>query len=130
MKKVTKERASTYRQEIYRKVEQLKELCLKAGYPDLLFGGSPIEVYRTCGKKNCKCQEGGEKRHGPYQAIQVCREGKQRHITLKKDESDFFNMAKHYQYQMQNRRRVISTQEDILRKLDEMLEARVIWDKK
>jgi len=63
-KPVTKEQVSRYRQEVNRQIEKLKTLALKAGYPDLLFGGVPCEVYRTCGKSTCRCAR-AEERHGP-----------------------------------------------------------------
>ncbi len=130
MKKVDKERVSRYRKEVSGKSEEIKRLCLKAGFEDALLGGSPVETWKKCGKPNCKCKEGGERRHGPYLAVQIRREGQQRNLTLKKSEEHFFAMAKHYQYQIRNRRRVIVLQAEVLESFDKMIEARTIWDKK
>lgn len=130
MKKVSKDQVSRYRQEISRLLDDIKRLSLKAGYQDLLFGGTPIEVYRTCGKENCCCSKGGENRHGPYKAIQIRHSGIQRQITLKRDEGVFFEMAKNHQYQVANRERIIELQRSLVDKLNKMLEARTIWDKK
>ena len=33
--------------------------------------------YRKCGKKNCRCQQGGELRHGPYYVGRKLVDGKQ-----------------------------------------------------
>lgn len=130
MKKVSKEQVSRYRQDVSKLLDEIKRLTLKAGYQDLLFGGTPIEVYRTCGKENCRCSQGGDNRHGPYRAIQIRHGGIQRQITLRKDEGAFFEMAKNHQYQVANRERLVELQKSLLDKLNAMLEARTIWDKK
>ncbi len=41
------------------------------------------EVYRKCGKPSCKCAHGEE--HGPYPALSVNREGKQKIVMVKKN---------------------------------------------
>ena len=122
------ERISKYRQEIARHTMELKNLCMKVAHSDLLFGGTPVEVFRTCGKKTCHCFQ--DKKHGPYKAIQIRRDGKQRQITLRKEETFYYEMAQHYQYQIENRKRIEGLQEKILALIDEIIEARTIWDKK
>ena len=129
MKKVTAEQASRYRQEISHLIVKLKRLCLKAGHRDLLFKGTPIEVYRKCGKTQCRCAAGGESRHGPYQVIQIWDEGKQGQVSLKRSEGKYFEMAKHYQSQRQNRQKIIEIQREILERLEQMIETRCIWHK-
>lgn len=104
-------------------------LCLKAAHDDLLLRGTPVLTYKTCGKQNCKCREGGDKRHGPYFAVQMRREGKQRNLTLKASEEHFFNMAQHYQYQMSNRRKIVAIEAELLDEYDKVIKARTIWDK-
>ena len=102
---------------------------LKAGFEDVLLGGTPVETYKTCGKVSCKCTEGGDRRHGPYLAVQIRHEGKQRNLTLKQAERHFFEMAQHYQYQIRNRRKLKALQAELLEAFDKMIEARTIWDK-
>lgn len=130
MKKVTKEHISRFKQDIHHTTEKLKKLCLAAaddGEP--LLAGTPVPTYKTCGKPNCKCQQGGENRHGPYLAVQIRKDGKQRNLTLKTSESHFFEMAREYQRQVGNRESIRVLSQELLEKVDRILEARMIWDK-
>lgn len=129
MKNITNEQISRYRQSVARLIERLKELSLKAAYKDTLFHGTPLEFYKCCGRKGCHCAKGGEHRHGPYRAIQIWVDGRQRQVGLRKDEGHYHEMAQHYQYQQQNRSDVVKTMDDLLQLLDEMLEARTICSK-
>lgn len=55
------------------------------------------EVYRRCGKKNCKCSEG--KLHGPYPALSVNKNGKTKIVMIKGvDETLVVKEAKRYRY--------------------------------
>lgn len=130
MKKVNKEYLSRYRQVVAIKSAEMKDLCLGVAQEDALLAGTPVRTYKTCGKIGCKCQKGGEYRHGPYLAVQIRHEGKQRNLTLKQSESKFFDMAREYQNQMANRQKLVDKQREMLEEVDKMIEARIIWDKK
>ena len=130
MKKTSKGQASRFRQEMCLQLEKLKGCCLKSGHCDLLFGGTPVEFYKKCGKAGCRCEQGGESRHGPYRGIQLWRDGKQKHISLRRDEWRYYEMAQHYQYQQANRAKIVELQEELLVLVDRMIEARTIWNKK
>jgi hypothetical protein len=130
MKRVSKDFLSKFRQDVHQKGEDLKRLCLVAAEESALLAGTPVKTYKTCGKANCKCSVGGDHRHGPYMAVQIRKDGAQRNLTLKKTEAHFFEMAREYQRQMSNREKIISLQEELLQKVDKMIEARVIWNKK
>jgi hypothetical protein len=130
MKKLNKEYLSRFRQEVQRTAEKLKEACLAAAGESPLLAGTPVRTYKTCGKPNCKCQQGGDSRHGPYLAVQIRREGKQRNLTLRQSEGHFFEMAQEYQRQAQNRESIKELGRELLEKVDKMIEARTIWDKK
>jgi hypothetical protein len=129
MKTVSKERVSRFRREIARLTEELKARCLKAAHVDLIFQGTPQEVYRRCGKANCRCATGDGYRHGPYRVIHTRREGKQRQISLKQSEQHYYQMAQHYQYQYHNRLEIQHLQSEILEQVDKMLRERTIWEK-
>jgi hypothetical protein len=124
-----REEISRYRKQVCQLLAKLKFLAFKAGYRDRLFQGVPCEVMRTCGKKNCRCMQGGQ-RHGPYKVVQVWRENCSRQLSLKKGEEQYFEMAKRYQFQQQNRRQVAQLLQEILAAVDAMLERRTIWNKK
>ena len=130
MKKPDKSWLSRYRQEVHRKNEELKRLFLKAAFDDPLLAGTPGKTLKTCGKENCKCRNGGDDRHGPYLAVQIRKDGKQRNMTLKASEARFFEMAQHYQYQRNNRRKILALHSELLEEYDKIIEARTIWDKK
>lgn len=130
MKTVAKERVSRFRQGVVKLIEELKRCCLKVGHEDLVFKGTPQEVYRRCGKSNCRCAGSDEFRHGPYRAIHTWHEGHQKQISLSKSEQHYYKMAQHYQYQYHNRQEIQRLQEEIMKAVDAMLGARTIWEKK
>jgi len=99
--KLTKQTLSRYRQEFRRLQKEIDRLTSRCLFDDPLIQATPGEVYRTCGKKTCKCMQDKDKRHGPYLVIQVYRDGKQRQISLKKEQKDTWDKAKHYQFQIE-----------------------------
>ena len=59
--------------------------------------GLPHLIYRTCGKKNCKCTKGD--RHGPYAALSINKDGKQRIAVIRKAETILvMKKARRYKY--------------------------------
>ena len=62
-----------------------------------LIRGLSHEVYRRCGKKNCKCSEG--KLHGPYPALSINTRGKKRVVMIKRSDAPVvLKEAKRYHY--------------------------------
>ena len=108
MKKLHPEYLSQMRKEIALKVERLRNLYLGSCTDTLLFHGRPGNVYRKCGKPNCKCVAGGEGRHGPYKIIRVFRDKKNTQITLTEEEHELFAMAQRYQQEVVNRKEIIA----------------------
>jgi len=47
--------------------------------------GLPHKVFRKCGKSNCKCAKG--ELHGPYPALSVNKDGRQRIVMIKRADS-------------------------------------------
>ena len=79
--------------------------------------GLPYEVFRRCGKANCKCVSA--EKHGPYQALAVNRNGKQRTVMVKKkDQLVVGQKAERYRHFQQTRARIRS----INREIDKLLE--------
>ena len=59
--------------------------------------GSCHEVFRRCGKKNCRCADG--KLHGPYSALSVSKNGRKKIIMVRKRDAARINKeAKRYRY--------------------------------
>lgn len=78
--------------------------------------GLPHEVFRKCGKKNCKCAEG--KLHGPYAALSVTRGGGKKIVMIKKrDVSTTLKEARRYQYF----RKTLAKIRNINREIDTLL---------
>ena len=130
MKKISKEWLSHYRRRVYQCLERVKEYYIGAATSELLFGGSPMEVYRQCGKENCRCTQGGEFRHGPYRVITVRDGSTVRQVTLRQDEGHFYEKAKSYQEQRANRAKIVELQEELLNQFDALIEKRTICSKK
>lgn len=91
---------SFYRQRIHQLIKKVELLSSRCLFVDSLIHGTPAEVYRKCGRSNCKCAKNDKDRHGPYKAIQITRNGKQRQVSLRKDQTDLWEKAQHYQYQI------------------------------
>jgi len=79
----------------------------------------PHEVLRKCGKKSCKCNRGIK--HGPYPALSVNRQGRQKIVMIKKaDAASVLNGAeryKHFQQTLARIRRIDKEINQILVKL-------------
>ncbi len=79
--------------------------------------GLPLEVYRKCGKAGCKCNDG--KRHGPYPALSVNKDGKQKIVMVKKkDAATVIKKSKRYRHYQQTLAKIRRLNRDI----DELLE--------
>ncbi len=126
-KPLSRAKVSAYRKLVLVRVEKIKQLALKAGYRDILFKGIPLEVFRKCGKERCRCISGH--RHGPYKVIQVWEEKKSKQVTLKHTEEKYYELAKHYQFQMNNRKELVELLEQVKSEFDLIIEARCIWNK-
>lgn len=99
--KLSNEKISLYRKKLHQQLQKIEELAFKCAYPDPLIHGTPGEVFRCCGKVSCRCSQDPSYRHGPYPVIQVYVEGKQKQISLKKEEKKLWEQAQNYQRQIQ-----------------------------
>jgi len=86
---------------IIRKLSQLNEertrLIFSVVHGKSLIHGMPHNVYKKCGKKNCRCSKGHL--HGPYQALSINKNGKQKVVMLKKDgDAHIQKRAKRFRY--------------------------------
>lgn len=69
-------------EEINKLAEQAKNLAKRIGAGGRLLKGCPVDYYKRCGNKNCKCASGQE--HGPYLYLAVYDGDKQRMIYVPK----------------------------------------------
>jgi len=98
---IDKQIVSKHRQAVRKLLDKIDELSFVSAHPDPLIKGSPSEVFRTCGKKPCRCATQPDNRHGPYPVIKIYRNGKQRQIALKKSQKEEWQLAKNYQKQIE-----------------------------
>jgi len=90
---------SNRRQRLRQLLDKIEKQAFSCAYPDPLVQGVASEVYRRCGKKNCKCTDEAN-RHGPYRIIQVYENKKQRQVALKAKQQHLWQQAKNYQTQI------------------------------
>lgn len=130
MKKIARKNLSEYRTKVSQFTRQINELACKAAHPDVLIKGTPGEVYRKCGYKNCKCAKSPDMRHGPYKVIQIYKNGKQRQISLRKDQEKIWEQAVHYQKQMQYLAKLKKVFKELTNLFEKMIEQRTEeWEK-
>lgn len=98
---MTSSEISSYRQAIRRLNEKIDRVSSRCLFTDELIHGTPAEVFRKCGRKSCKCAGDETQRHGPYKVIQVIRDGKSRQVCLRREQENLWELAKHYQHQME-----------------------------
>ena len=91
---------SLYRKQIRKLLDKIEALAFNCAYADSLIQGTPGEVFRTCGKKTCKCLVDPADRHGPYPVIQIYQNKKQRQVAIRNDQRELWQRAKNYQKQM------------------------------
>jgi hypothetical protein len=125
MSRLTSEQISSYRQKIRKLLGELDRLASRCLFKDPLIRGTPTEVFRTCGKRNCKCMADRNSRHGPYKVISVVRKGKQRPIPLKRNEEEIWKLAVHYQHQMKQLRQAKAVCNNLANIILEVIEKRL-----
>jgi len=97
---LTNQQLSRYRYQIKCLIEKLDKLAFKCAHNDPLIKGTPNLVFRQCGKKTCKCAQSPDNRHGPYQVIQIHRDGKQHQVFLGKNGGEHWMKVVNYQKQI------------------------------
>jgi len=81
--------------------------------------GLPHEVYRKCGKPNCKCARG--ELHGPYNALSVNKNGGHKIVMVKQaDNGSIMKQSKRYQYFQQTLARIRKINKEIDETLEEI----------
>jgi len=79
--------------------------------------GLPHEVYRKCGKPNCKCARG--ELHGPYNALSVNKDGGHKIVMVKQaDAGSVMKRSRRYKYFQRTLARI----RKINKEIDETLE--------
>ena len=100
-------------------------MAFQCAYHDGLIQGTPGEVFRTCGRDNCKCASDPAERHGPYLVIQIYKDKKQRQVAVKKEHKEYWQKAKNYQKQMQTLATLKETCEQLTEQVREIIKQRL-----
>jgi hypothetical protein len=122
---ITPEQLSRYRQTIRKLSDKIEHLASRCLFADPLIHGTPAEVFRKCGRPNCKCADNLEDRHGPYKVIQVIREGKSRQICLRREQENLWELAKRYQFQTEKLAELKGACQELQQTITEVIEKRV-----
>ncbi len=81
--------------------------------------GLPHEVYRKCGKPNCKCARG--ELHGPYNALSVNKDGGHKIVMVKQaDSGKIMKQARRYKYFQQTLARIRKIDKEIGETLEQI----------
>ncbi len=122
---ITTAELSKYRRRLRELVDNINKLAYQSAYLDPLIQGTPGEVFRTCGQKNCKCATDPASRHGPYLVIQVYQNKKQRQLAIKQEQKEIWDKAKNYQKQMKTLSQLKKTCSELTDTVREILEKRI-----
>jgi hypothetical protein len=123
MKSTTK--LSTHRQQLHQLLDKIEKLSFQCAYTDPLIQGTPGEVFRTCGRKNCKCATDSTQKHGPYLVVQIYQNKKQRQVAIRKDQKEIWQRAKNYQKQMKTLLQLKKTCSELTDVVEKILMSRI-----
>ncbi|MFQ5825488.1 MAG: DUF6788 family protein [bacterium] len=108
---------SAVRQKLSILNKQRTNLIFKLVHGKSMVLGLPHNVLRKCGKDNCKCAKG--EKHGPYPALSVNKNGKQKIVMIKKsDKESVLEEANRYKYFQETLAKIRRVNKEI----DELLE--------
>lgn len=122
---ITSSQISSYRKKIKEILKNIEKLSFKSLYTDFLIHGIPGEVYRTCGKRNCRCFQNKDQRHGPYKVIQIPVNGGKKQISVPKKNEHLWTKAKNYQYQIRKLAELRARCLELGNTIDEIISKRV-----
>lgn len=115
---------SKYRKNLRQLLAKIEKRAFFCAYPDPLIQGVASEVFRRCGKKNCKCVNDAD-RHGPYLVVQLYENKKQRQVSLKKEQKNLWQQVKNYQAQIQSFLELKKSCAELLAEVDEIIQKRL-----
>jgi len=116
---------SEHRKRLRALLKAVGQQTFYCAYSDTLIRGTPGKVYRTCGKKNCRCAQDPANRHGPYLVIQCYREEKQKQIALRKDQKNLWQKAINYQKQIKILGKLRISCDELITKVEQIIQSRI-----
>lgn len=122
---ITSTKLSKYRQRLRQLTADINKLAFQCAHSDTLIKGTPNEVFRTCGQKNCKCLSDRANRHGPYLVVQTYQNKKQRQFAVRQDQKAIWQKAKNYQKQMTTLSALKETCKELTDTVNEIIQQRL-----
>lgn len=117
MEEVKKINLTVYRKKIHLLDKERRQYIFKLLHGKQMVQGIPYKIFKKCGNKNCKCNKG--ELHGPYPALSVCKNGKQRIVMIRKEDiMKILPEAKRYKRYQQ----VVAKIRKINKEIDKILE--------
>lgn len=116
---------SKHRKHLRQLLDKIEKQVFCCTYSDPLIQGVASEVYRRCGKQNCKCVNADD-RHGPYRIIQIYENKKQRQVSLKAEQQHLWQQAKNYQTQLNNFLALKKTCSELFDEIESILQKRIV----
>jgi hypothetical protein len=123
---IKKSEISEFRKKIGTLLKSISYLSTRYLYEDSLIQGSPAIVYRKCGKTSCKCVNDEASRHGPYKVIQIFSNKKSRQICLRKDQEEYWEHAKNYQFQIEKYLELKQSCNELLNIVNQAIQKRIM----
>ena len=124
MSTLTDAQISIYRKHLHEMLKNLNWLAKRCLFTDVIVKGKPHEVYRKCGKPNCKCAKDINHRHGPYHVVTVVEDGRQKQYSLSRNKEDLWKKVVHYQYQLGKLKEFKEQVEKVSNLIEEVIEKR------
>ena len=122
---ITSVEISGYRKRLRQLIDKIEKKAFHSTYLDPLLQGVASEVYRRCGKKNCKCVN-EDNRHGPYLIIQIYENKKQRQISISEEKKHLWQQAKNYQSHLHDFLELKKMCAELINDVDGILQKRTI----
>jgi hypothetical protein len=119
---------SNHRKRLRQLLDKIEKQAFFCAYSDPLVQGVASEVYRRCGKKNCKCVNKADQ-HGPYLVIQIYENKKQRQVSLRKEQKDLWQQTKNYQSQINSFLELKNNCAELFGEIEKIIQKRLIkWE--
>lgn len=104
-------------------LDEINSLAWRIADSDPMIPGSFYSVYKTCSKKNCRCQRGDK--HGPFPALSQSIGGKRKLVMVKQEDVPSVRTKatayKDFQKRLTRLRRLMTTVDTILQDIRSLL---------
>lgn len=122
MRRREKKRLSRLRAEAFRLLRECETLLKDLARPGPMMAGSFYEMYKQCGRPDCRCTRGDL--HGPYPVLSIARDGRRSTRSVPRDRAaEVRRRAEAYRAFQRRRRRLQGAMRRIAEIVTEIREA-------